>query len=157
METDDFSILQSAVQNALNELYEKDSYLIVNRPNGSCKDCHVSERGIVFRFGIYLQTYLDGTEYKDYNVDVEYNRNMYEKKQLPSFCNGSFPDLILHKRGSNTENTMILEFKTWWNRDTTDDVIKIKQFMDVNGLYKYKMGASIVLDKDGYKIDWIND
>ena len=80
---------------------------------------------------------------------------MYEKKRLPSFTNGTFPDLILHMRGSNEHNILILEFKTWWNNNTADDSEKIKEFMDKNGVYRYKMGACIVLEKDNPTISWI--
>lgn len=155
MASEDYSVLKSAVENALNELYKKDHYLIINHPRGNASDYHVSERGIVFRFGIYLQKILDGSLFKDYNIDVEYNRNMYEKKRLPSFTNGTFPDLILHMRGSNEHNILILEFKTWWNNNTADDSEKIKEFMDKNGVYRYKMGACIVLEKDNPTISWI--
>lgn len=147
--------IKALVEQALQKLYEKDSYLIVNCPRGSLYDCHVSERGIVFRFGIYLQELIASTPFSEFNLDVEYNRNMYEKKLLPSFANGTFPDLIIHKRGSNDHNILILEFKTWWNHDTTDDERKIAQFIDVNGSYRYEIGASIVLNKNDYMIKWI--
>ena len=150
------SIIKDYVEKALKKLYAQDSYLIVNHPSGNQQDCHVSERGIVFRFGIYFQELISTTPLNEFNLDVEYNRNMYEKKMLPSFSNGTFPDLILHKRGSNDHNILILEFKTWWNHDTTDDEKKISQFMDVNGKYRYKMGASIILGKNEYDIKWIN-
>lgn len=156
MKSKNMTLLKDAVVTALDRLYEKDYYLIFNRPMGSRHDCHVSERGIVFRFGIYLQTSLNDLSFNEYNIDVEYNRNMYEKKMLPSYANGTFPDLILHKRGSNEHNIMILEFKTWWNNDTTDDKKKINQFMDLNGAYRYRLGASIVLDKEGYSINWFD-
>lgn len=157
MTSEAFSLLKIVTEKALEDLYQNDSYLIINRPLGSQQDCHVSERGVVFRFGIYFQARLNDTSFKDYNLDVEYNRNMYEKKMLPSFSNGTFPDLILHKRGSNEENILILEFKTWWNHDTTDDIKKIKQFMDPEGVYRYRMGASIVLNKNKYAIKWIDN
>lgn len=155
MASDAYAIIKDAVQEALAKLYEKDSYLIVNHPCGNSIDFHVSERGIVFRFGIYLQELIAKTPFSSLNLDVEYNRNMYEKKMLPSFANGTFPDLIIHKRGSNDHNILILEFKTWWNHDTTDDEKKIAQFMDVNGSYQYKIGASILLNQNDYVIKWI--
>ena len=38
-------------------------------------------------------------------------------KKLPSFPNGTFPDEILYKRGSNDNNILVMEFKTYWNKD----------------------------------------
>lgn len=154
MESSDYLLIKECVEKALEELYAKDSYLIANRPRGSRRDYHVSERGIVFRFGIYFQQLINETNCRDLNVDVEYNRNMYEKKILPSFSNGTFPDLILHKRGSNDHNILVLEFKTWWNPHTKEDIKKIDQFMDKNGKYHYLVGASIVLYKENYTINW---
>lgn len=154
MDSNEYTILKECVEKALEELYQHDEYLIVNRPTGSKSDCHVSERGIVFRFGIYFQQLLNNTVYKDFNIDVEYNRNMYEKKMLPSFLNGTFPDLILHKRGSNDYNVLVLEFKTWWNSYTKEDINKIDQFIDKNGKYCYLLGASIVLEKENFNINW---
>ena len=155
MDCNDCLALKEIVEQALKMLYQKDYYLIRNRPRGSRNDCHVSERGIVFRFGIYLQQLLNETSFKEFSVDVEYNRNAYEKKMLPSFKYGTFPDLILHKRGSNEGNILVLEFKTWWNLCTKEDVKKVKQFMDPKGKYRYFMGASIVLEKEGFNINWL--
>lgn len=156
MELIELSFMRSAVECALEKLYEQDRYLIVNQPRGNRMDYHVSERGIVFRFGVYFQQLLSKTLFCNYNVDVEYNRNLYEKKLLPTFANGTFPDLIVHKRGSNDDNVLILEFKTWWNYDTTSDEKKIKEFMDPTGRYRYCMGACIVLEKDEPKVIWMN-
>lgn len=157
MNYDDIFFMKEAVEKALIKLYEKDAYLILSHPQNNKEDSHVSERGIVFRFGIYLQMLLSESQFTDYNIDVEYNRNMYKKKTLPSYANGTFPDLIVHKRGSNQDNILILEFKTWWNRDTREDIKKIKQFMAPDGNYRYKMGASIVLEREKYIINWIDE
>ena len=156
MAYDEYSSIKTLVERALIKLYKQDSYLIVNHPRGNLQDYHVSERGIVFRFGIYFQELLAETPFSQFNLDVEYNRNMYEKKMLPSFANGTFPDLILHKRGSNDQNILILEFKTWWNNKTTDDEKKITQFIDITGGYRYRIGASIVLNQKDYVIKWID-
>ena len=74
---------------------------------------HNSERGIVFRFGIYLDK-LKLPVLHEYDIDVEYDRNIDCKKCVPGWENGCYPDIIIHKRGTNTDNLLILEFKTWW-------------------------------------------
>ena len=110
--------LENIIKQALDRLYKNDSYLIFNQPAGSTKDCHVSERGIVFRFGLYfyeLLNEIDNDFFNELSLDVEYNRNFYEKKTLYSFTNGTFPDMIIHKRSSNDCNFLVLEFKIYAN------------------------------------------
>jgi hypothetical protein len=150
--------LQSNIQISLDLLYSRDKYLIANNPD--CHDeeqNHVSERGIVFRFGIYLQNIFDGKHvFTEYNLDAEYNRNLDSIKILPGWEKGAYPDLILHKRGSNDNNILVCEFKTWWNKDTLEDLEKINEFMDIHGAYKYKLGLSILLNKDNCVFTWVN-
>lgn len=155
MKSDDLSVLENAINKALNELYKNDLYLICNRSNSANRVGHSSERSIVFRFGIYFQKYLYETKFAEYNLDNEYNRNLDELKVLPDFQNGTYPDLILHKRGSNNCNILILEFKTWWNKNTDCDKRKIKQFVDIVGEYRYHYGASIVLGREKPEVKWI--
>lgn len=47
------------------------------------------------------------------DLDSEYNRNKADKKFLPSWKSGCYPDIIIHKRGSNDDNFLVIEFKTW--------------------------------------------
>lgn len=151
--------LENIIKQALDRLYKNDSYLIFNRPAGSTKDCHVSERGIVFRFGLYfyeLLNEIDNDFFNELSLDVEYNRNFYEMKTLYSFTNGTFPDMIIHRRSSNDCNFLVLEFKTWWNKDNSRDIQKVSGFMDTKQCYRYKYGATIFLDKNLVEITWVN-
>ena len=151
--------LENLIKNSLDMLYFKDYYLICNHPQGCKEDRHVSERGIVFRFGLYfyqLLNELNDKYFDELSLDVEYNRNFYDKKTLYSFNDGTFPDMIIHKRNSNDFNFLVLEFKTWWNKDNTRDIQKISGFMDKNQCYCYKYGATIFLDKNLVEIMWIN-
>ncbi len=143
--------LYRAINLALDQLYLKDYYLIFNM-NGHFN--HVSERGIVFRFGIYFDELIREI-YPLLNVDTEYNRNINDLKRLPNRRNGSYPDLILHKRGINDYNTIVIEFKPWWDVDQNEDKEKIESFCDDFGSYKYKYGALILLAKkrEDVKID----
>lgn len=114
----DIEELTGAINSCLDKLYENDSYLILNyskdEPN------HVSERSIVFRFGIYFEEFVR-EKLPSYNLDSEYNRNKADKKFLPSWKSGCYPDIIIHKRGSNDDNFLVIEFKTWWNSEQSDD------------------------------------
>lgn len=135
------------VKSALKKVYREDMSLI---------EREASERAIVFRFGLYLYEILKSTEFKDYDVDVEYNRNGYDPKRISSHSqNGIVPDLIIHKREVNTDNVLVLEFKTYWNSNQTDDVDKIQKLMDLSGEYKFQYGATILIKRDRPYIKWI--
>jgi hypothetical protein len=76
----------------------------------------VNERTITQRLSLYLQS-----EFPDYAVDCEYNRNMDETKRLPvpvttiqsNDIKGVtvFPDIVVHRRGSHESNLLALEAK----------------------------------------------
>ena len=156
---DEQTRLNTYINMAFIKLYTNDRHLIYNTPiaNRLDKDNHhVGERSIVFRFAHYLQNLIgDDIEFKDYDLDCEYNRNGPETKSLPSFPNGTYPDLIIHKRGTNEHNLLIMEFKTYWNSDQSQDIIKIREFLDQNGEYKFKYGVSVLIDISTPKINWL--
>ena len=70
----------------------------------------VHERSFVFRFAHYLANFIENDNYyKDYKVDVEYNRK--EIKNIKVLNNKRIiPDLIVHKRGIK-DNLLAMEFK----------------------------------------------
>lgn len=157
------SYINQQIYECLEKLYKDDKHLILNKPE-NCDNkeiSHVGERSIVFRFAHYLQSELEKRkEFSVYNLDCEYNRNGTERKNLPSFPNGTYPDVILHKRGSNDGNLLVMEFKTYWNPNQEKDKQKIKEFIDKNGNYKFMLGYSVLLNeefKDVRIIDFQND
>ena len=86
---------------------------------------YVGERAIVFRFAHYLLSNIERMNVDpDLSLDCEYNRNGCLDKALPSFPRGVIPDIIIHKRGSNDKNVLVMEFKTHWNGSKR--MIKIK-------------------------------
>jgi hypothetical protein len=139
-------LIELCLKMALDKVYENDLHLITAK---------VNERSIVYKFATYLQEIIKSTEYHEYDVDVEYNRAGYTKKTTPSKPNGIIPDLIIHKRGSDTNNILVLEFKTEWNRNQETDEKKIIELIDKSGNYKYKYGATILICKDKPYIKWI--
>ena len=58
------------------------------------------------------------------------------------------PDIILHKRGNNDNNIIVIEFKGWWSdvKSQKDDIYKLKELVDPYGKYKYQYGYSIILN-----------
>ncbi len=130
--------LLSMIDEALNNLYHWDSYLIENK---------VHERSIVFRFCHYLQYILQRNGYDNYNLDMEYNKNHSNPKRTVNFLNGVYPDVVLHQRGSNDSNLLLIEFKPWWYPNNHRDIDKIMDFTRQSDQYKYALGISLVLGK----------
>ena len=139
------------INNAIDKLYENDNYLLNINVNEPIED-HVCERAAVFRFGIYFQEELNDSEYKEYNLDCEYNRNGRNPKILPNFEKGIYPDIILHMRGNNNYNVVALEFKGWWNKVQKIDKKKIRELINKQGEYRYQEGYTILLTKTRNKV-----
>jgi len=177
--------LENIIKNAEITLYENDSYLINNYPEeatyNSKEYSHVGERAIVFRFGHYLDLLFSefinqNTEIQNlknhYSIDVEYNRNGLKPKHLAGIGN-VYPDLIIHHRGDNEDNLLVIEFKGWWqlrnqdlnslnttgnlpNKTTINqDITKILAFIK-NEEYNYKFGLFILITKKGFVYEWKN-
>ena len=115
------------------------------------------------------------------SIDVEYNRNftdskhIYEKCQLceESECSikqidnnqdinirKSIPDIVIHKRGSNEDNQVVIEFKTEpsVNEEIQHDYRKLSYFTcqygeDVIRDYKFRIGFFILLGDPTYTIE----
>ena len=138
--------LEELVDTALRAVYKYDKYLI---------DIKAHERDIVFRFGIYFQGLLIKHEkYNKYNLDVEYNRNLYDPKKTENFNNGVYPDVILHERGNNDNNILVLEFKGYWNNrkdEIEKDKSKLWDLMNPTGDYKYKKGYIVILETNSFE------
>lgn len=111
---------------AIGKLVASDAYLLEH---------DLSERCIASRLAIYLQQ-----EFPDLVVDVEYNRLGAHPKTLalPEECanyitkNGEplvVPDVIVHKRGADGPNLLVLELKKTTNRESRNcDQLRIKAF-----------------------------
>jgi len=99
--------IKSRLISALQMLVKKDSHLLTVDAN---------ERSITHRLAVYLEGLFPG-----WDVDCEYNRNLETVKRLSVFKkhidndndHGSsvFPDIIIHHRGPNGENLVVIEAK----------------------------------------------
>lgn len=139
--------IERMLRNALNSLYQNDKYLICHQ-NDNDEDTHLCERCIAFRFGIYFQAQLNESDKnKDYNLDCEYNRRINDSKIIPISENGIYPDFILHKRGTNAHNVLVVELKGWWNSNLCRDEKKIRELINPNGEYGYRKGYVVLFEK----------
>lgn len=150
----------------LIELFETVNEIFINNDR-YLLDKEVNERCICGALAMELYDYIkhNDTKYKDYNVDVEYNRNVKDKKQMNG--NNIIPDLIMHKRKTD-ENLIVLEMKkdTRPKSEIESDIKRIQTMCDktIINRYKYKLGIFYLLKSDNnpnvfYYIDgkWFDD
>lgn len=132
---------------AVVHLLNRDAYLIVH-------DVH--ERAITHKLAEYLQPLFPG-----WNVDCEYNRNMHEPKRvhLPQPDDPDarryvsiYPDIIVHQRGSNDRNLLIVEAKKAVDGrfdGEERDRRKLEAYAQDLG---YKVGVFVVFDSAGGRV-----
>lgn len=147
---------------------------------------NVHERTIVSTISCYMRNFIEQTKnanpwIDNLSLDVEYNRNftdskrIYEKCQLceESECSikqidnnqdinirNSIPDILIHKRGSNEDNQVVIEFKTEpsGNEEIQHDYRKLSYFTcqygeDIIRDYKFRIGFFILLGDPTYTIE----
>ncbi|WP_124100283.1 hypothetical protein [Ruminococcus sp. Marseille-P6503] len=140
-------ILEDYIKQAALELYLKDGYLI---------GCQVCERSIMYKFAHYLDNLISkDPAFAGYNLDCEYNRDIMEVKRINCYLNGVYPDIIIHKRGTNNDNLLVIECKTWWNSNTDDDVKKINAFLSPEEHYNYQFGLCLIFTENKENIKWV--
>ncbi len=130
-------LLEELIKKSLDDLYQNDQDLLKRK---------VAERDLTSLFAHYFRNNMKDTAIADYNVDCEYNRDGYGMKKIDGTL--VYPDFILHKRGTNDSNLLIIEFKTWWNSDNREDIEKLKAMMSDLYRYQYQYGYSIILNQE---------
>jgi len=125
--------IESKIKSALTSLIECDGYLLKQDAN---------ERSISHRLAVYLEPL-----FFDWNVDCEYNRNLDDIKKLnlpikevstaDLDAKTVYPDIIVHKRGSEN-NLLVIEIKKSSNKDNQGifDRKKLEAFRSQLG-YKF--------------------
>ena len=150
--------IETALCRALNNFIEKDSHLLA---------ADTSERSMCHRLAMHL-----AHEMRSYDVDCEYNRDGFDIKRLRLTSRGTtdndqeavtvFPDIIVHRRGENEHNLLVIEMKKASGRFGQDydyDIEKLRAFRRELG---YTFAVHVVI---GYchkgtlerKVVWIGD
>ena len=136
----------------------KSSLQKLRRMDKDLLDININERTVTHKLAEYLQE-----QFPEFNVDCEYNRYRNYIKRIRNEQDRSnaisnlsdielakliwenkdadtiYPDIIVHNRGTQDNNILIIEVKKTSNRDTGDfDKEKIKELM--NRPYNYKFG-----------------
>lgn len=125
-------------------LYQNDQYLILSQGEN-----YVSERSITFNLGQYLKAFIQDVYGAEYNVDCEFNRDLDTIKRIG--IDKIIPDIIIHKRGSNENNLVVIEVKPWWNLKEDAliaDEDKLKYLTNNSYQYKYDYGLSLIINKN---------
>ena len=129
----------------------KEALAIVYGPDFSLIERRAHERSVAFRFGLYFSEIITKTSFgkdAELTIDFDYNRNLENVKNMIGFnpIHGIFPDIILHHRGFNDKNIVVIEFKGHWSGNGKDDQ-KLRGFtnQELND-YNYGLGVFIRLN-----------
>jgi hypothetical protein len=135
--------LKHLLHSAVSSAYAESDLL----ENSDGEDRRGNEQTIVFRVGVHLHELLKTTEYSNLNLDCEYNKHGDDPKRV----DGEIirPDLLIHSRGNDNKNILVVEFAGWWkdSRKIEDDKIKLKALTNSQGEYRYCLGALVGIDK----------
>ena len=138
-----FEDIKKLVNAALETFYKNDWDLIEidSRENMASEQC------MVFHIGGYMKNKMSTlTKFQWADLDCEYNRNMADPKML---YDGSrfIPDLIIHRRRSNENNLLAIEFKkkNANPHDKEDDRSKLMYLTDQEKAFKYNFGLFVEL------------
>lgn len=132
----------AAVDSAIDQLIRRDHHLL---------DADCSERSVTHQLAVYL-----AAEFPNYNVDCEYNRDGFDVKRLQLGerqvrvaddeldAVTVFPDIVVHNRGTNQNNLLVIEVKKAVSRAELAeyDCFKLRAFKAELG---YVYAAHIVL------------
>lgn len=164
--------LKHKLINAIEQLFSHDKYLLEN---------DINERTIAHRLALYLDPLFPGLD-----VDCEYNGNVdadnkrkyinvlqYRANEpgIPRERNNNdddstrrvYPDIIIHKRGINSRNLLIIEIKKSTNKDLGDyDHFKLSTYTgkDNENTFPYPYGLFMYLNigpTPGYHLEWYRD
>ena len=93
-------------------------------------------------------------DYQGVTWDPEYNRHGHDTKEL----DGSeiVPDLILHHRGDDSANILVVEFKKK-GQSLKSDRVKLAKLTGSPYYFRYQLGLLIVFGIDKITLEWFRD
>jgi hypothetical protein len=160
--TDTLAEIEKVLIDCVREVMKRDAYLLQN---------NVGERAIAGKLACYMASRLPNMD-----VDIEYNRFAVETpekvenivKRLHWNRNNSgeeehsvFPDIIIHKRGSQENNELVIEIKSGScsPQNKENDHFKLKAFTNQawrNEPY-YKLGVFIHFTLHETELTWFEN
>ena len=134
------------LNSALQSFNQNEQYLISR---------DLSERCICAKFASYLERSIAESEFREYVVDVEYNRGSRGNEHAAKVLNGHniVVDLIVHKRGYDEQrgfdNLFCIEMKKAYKRcDLSSDKERLRILTDDLCGFGYKAGFMITANAD---------
>ncbi len=123
----------------------REALAILSRSDGFLLEADAAERTIAGRLAAHLAPL-----FPKHDVDVEYNRHGLDPKVvgLPQHCKGGgqrriFPDVIVHHRGNDNDNLLVIQLKKETNDEPRDcDRAKIEA---MKRELQYKVGVLVEL------------
>ena len=150
----DRATIQGKIESALQLLVEVDLYLL---------EVDANERSLTHKLAQHLDS-----QFPDYHVDCEYNRDDDDPKRIIACLGGSttsvedtnaktvFPDIIVHKRGESGPNILVVEVKKNATSEARKrDICKLRQ---IKKKFTYQYAGFINLrtgKKPGYKLEFV--
>ncbi len=134
--------LNSRLTRAIESLFKVDMHLL---------NVNSSERSITHRLAYHLTH-----EFSEYDVDCEYNRDGFDIKRLEINSQQTsseedeavtvFPDIVVHKRGNNKSNLLVVELKKASStKNSNHDIQKLKAFRKE---LHYTYAAHVIVSKN---------
>jgi hypothetical protein len=133
--------VENRVNRALDALYDKDYRIL---------EINTKEETIAHRLAVYLDN-----EFRDWDVDCEYNRRGDETKRLFQGKRNSvgepieeivLPDILVHARDTDGNNLLVIEVKKSTNPDNGDEDRKKLRAFVTESKYEYQYGLFIRID-----------
>ncbi len=145
--------LKSLIGEALALFYRRDAELIRRG---------VQEETISHRLALYLEAFLYEQlnlvlfDPAGYDVDTEYNKNGEDLKRLVrGDRRGKRPDIIVHRRGHNENNLLMIEVKKNRRKPiSSSDDNKLRGATDPNHDFRYKLGLYLNLKVSCAELAW---
>lgn len=133
------------VEEAIGKFNEHEQYLIKN---------DLSERCICAKYMSHLERVIEHSDFKEYKVDVEYNRGNNGRTNAVKELRGQkiVVDLIVHMRepqeDGSFDNLVCVEMKKAYKRiDMSNDIARLRNMTSLSGGFNYQAGFMIVADK----------
>lgn len=127
--------IKAILSASLGRLFEQDDFLLRYAAH---------ERSVAHKIAVYLGSAFEGHRH----VDLEYNLHGHLIKRLAGIqeCDDErrtdriFPDIVVHMRGTDEFNTLVVEVKTG-NGSRACDVRKLQLLTDPSNGYGYQLGV----------------
>lgn len=134
-------LIKRKIREALKLFIDKDKQALLR--------VDIYEPTISHRIAVYLEEL-----FPENNIDCEYNKTLLRKKKDINGKNIR-PDIIIHKRGTNADNSVILEIKKSGknNKLAKADIGKLRRCM--RDTLNYDLGVFVGILKRNIYICWI--